>query len=168
VQNQLKPLFVKAALSDFEKDAVLERIGEMVDTKLAGNQLYQSLYDSILKMPAGEAREKALTKHMLLYTNEILGPIAAEVIRKAKAGTLSRQDATQSKVDEQKRTSAADPRGTPTSATRTAQVSTPKDLRNQIITEYKAAHGGDEPDTEYVIAESWKRTQAAAKGPRRA
>lgn len=158
VRGLLKPLFAKATLSDFEQNAALEKIGTLVDDTLASNSLYQAMYDSILQREPGEDREKALTAHMLRFTNEILGGIAAKVIREAKGGTLTRQVAKQSQVDAQKRTSKTDPKGASVGTTRTAATTDPAQLRAQITNEYKAAHGGELPDADYLLREMAKRT----------
>lgn len=156
VKGQLKPLFAKSGLSEFEQQAALERIGEEVDAKLADNRLYQSIYDSILQQPASEEREKRLTKHMLTYTNEILGPVASKVIRDAKGGAVQRQADKQTRVETQKAVSRTDPRGASVSVAQPANLG-PK----ETIAAIKAEH--PDWDTSQVLTESWKRANAPKK-----
>lgn len=166
VQGLLKPLFAKASLSEFEQNAALSKIGELVDERLGANSLYQAMYDSILQREPGEDREKALTAHMLRFTNEILGGIAAKVIRDAKGGALTRQGAKQSQVDAQRRTAKTDPKGASVGTARTAATTDPAQLRAQIVNEYKAANGGSEPDREYLMSEMAKRSGVFSKPKR--
>ena len=74
-------------------------------------RLYQATYQDILRRPPTEARDAALRKHILSYTNEIIGPITTAVIRQAKGGQLDRQTAKQSQVAAQASVSKTDPRG---------------------------------------------------------
>lgn len=166
VQGLLKPLFAKASLSEFEQNAALQKIGELVDESLGANSLYQAMYDSILQREPGEAREKALTAHMLKFTNEILGKIATKVVREAKGGALTRQPAKQSQVDAQRRTSKTDPKGASVGTTRTAATTDPAQLRATIVNEYKAAHGGEEPPREYLMEQMAKRSGVFGKPKR--
>jgi hypothetical protein len=119
--------------------------------------MFQSIYDSILRNnPPGEEREKKLAKHLMTYTQQILGPITAPVIRAAKQGTLDRTAEKKTTVDSQKRASASDPRGT-SIAPSSSQPQSPAQMRSQIIDEYKKAHGGEDPDMSYVMGEAFKR-----------
>ena len=118
--------FAKAGLSEFEKGAALQAIGEKADEALGwgpdgepkpwnelndAQRLYQATYQDILRRPPTEARDAALRKHILSYTNEIIGPITTAVIRQAKGGQLDRQTAKQSQVAAQASVSKTDPRG---------------------------------------------------------
>lgn len=155
IRAQLKPSFDRAGLTDFEADAARREIGDLIDQKLGDDSLYQHIYDSILIEPPSESREKKLTKHMLTYTQEKLGPIVADVLRKAKAGTLKRQTDRQDKVDTQKKASSSDPRGTSITAPSTQPLTT----NAAIIAEYKAANNGEAPTQEYVLGEALKRVR---------
>jgi hypothetical protein len=162
VQGQLKPLFAKSSLSVPEQEWALGKIGEAIDERLGSHDLYQSIYDSILKRPPSEEREKALTAHLLKYTNQILGPIATKVIRDAKSGAMTRQDTKQSKVGDQTRASKSDPKATSVAAPG-GQPLTLSQIRTQVVDEYKRTHNGDEPETSYVIAEGFKRFNAGKR-----
>ena len=153
IRDLLKPSFAKAELTKFEQNAALREIGENVDALLEKNQLYQSIYESILLDPPSEAREARLVKHMLTYTNEIIGPIAANVLRDAKGGTATRQAVKQAKVEEQKKTSATDPRGTSI----TPAQARPDNSNAAIIKQYMDTHNGEKPSMDYVLGEALKR-----------
>lgn len=163
---QLKPQFTKAGLTEFEANAAQAEIGRLMDEKLSANGLYQSLRDSLEMQlrsdPGNENLHTELTKLSLMYGQEYLGPIAAQVIRTAKGGALNRQSARETKVDAQKVASAADPKGVSIVPSAPQQMS-PKDLGAQIVKEYMDSHNGDRPSTEYIIAERMKRTAAAQK-----
>lgn len=155
IKAQLKPSFAKAGLTDFESEAALQKIGNAVDAKLEADGLYQSLYDSILLQAPSEAREKALTKHMLTYTNIYLGTILAETLRAAKGGALNRQTDKQTTVEGQKKASQTDPRGTSTAAVAPQQ----RTSNAAIEKEYTDAHNGEKPSLEWVLGEAFKRNK---------
>jgi hypothetical protein len=170
VRDQLKPRLANSGLTAFEQTSALREIGEAIDSAFghkgedgkwtagahASARMFQSVYDSISQQPAGEAREKALTKHILTYTNQVLGPITTKVIRAAKNGTLERQPEKQAKVTAQTTASSTDPRGTSVS-TPSPQSLSPAQLRAQVIDDFKKAHNGEEPDREYVMKEGARR-----------
>jgi hypothetical protein len=171
LQRQLEPLFAKSGLSKFEQNAALAQIGEAIDAELGtlnedgswqpgGDKFFQSTYDHIVSQPPSEAREKALTAHYLKYANPRLGRIAAKVTREAKAGTLDRQTVRTTQVAAQQRTSQTEPRGASITTPSAGQPQTPKAIRAQIIEQYKAAHGGSEPEATYVLAEVLKRERS--------
>jgi hypothetical protein len=111
ILGQLKPQFAKSGLTKFEEEGVIAKIGKRLDAKLAEHPYYESVYNSILLEPPSAEREAKLLKHVLSYTNPILGKIATEAILEAKEGPLTRQADKQNKVDSQKKASATDPRG---------------------------------------------------------
>ena len=162
VRGQLQPRFDSAGLTKFEQDAALRKIGDLIDQKLEQNQLYQSIYDSILGDAPSEAREKRLTRHMLSYTNESLGPIVAQVLREAKGGALARQTAKQTTVAGQQAQSRIEPRGTSITPV-SPQSMTPAQLRTQVVKEYRDAHQGDDPDVAYITKEMFTRVNAPRK-----
>lgn len=174
MKAQLKPRFASSGLTEFEQAAAFKEIGEQLDSALGtinadgswtkgthpSSPMFQSIYDSINQNNApGEEREKKLAKHLMTYTQQILGPIAAPVIRAAKQGTLDRTAEKKTTVDSQKRASASDPRGT-SIAPSSPQPQSPAQMRSQIIDEYKKAHGGEEPEMSYVMGEAFKRSNA--------
>jgi len=148
--------FAKAALTDFEKTAALNVIGEQVDAALDGNELYKSIYDSILQRPPSEARDAALRKHILSYTNEIIGPIAAQVVRQAKGGQLDRQTAKQSQVAAQAAASKSDPRGTSIAPPGSA-AKTPQQIMAEVRQEFPDA------DIATLMAKASERTRGFAQ-----
>lgn len=161
---QVKPSFTKAGLTEFESNAAIARIGTLIDAKLDANEVYKAERGSLIRQlkanPGNEKLQQELTKLTIMHGQEYLAPITAEVIRLAKGGALTRQAARDAKVTTQKTESAADPRGT-THTPSAPQTQAPKDLRAQVIKEYMDSHGGDRPDTAYIVTETWKRTQAA-------
>lgn len=167
VQGQLKPLFAKASLSEFEQEAALKKIGEELDARLEANRLYQAQRDSLEAEPPSEDREKRLTKLMLRYTNELLGPVASDVIRKAKGGALDRQTTKQNQVETQRRASSAEPRAVSVATPGQTQPQTLSQLQSSIREEYRKQHGGEEPESSFVISEGWKRFQAQQVGRRK-
>ena len=159
VQGQLKPLFAKASLSEFESSAALEKIGASVDEKLEANATFRAVRDQILSRPPSDEREKALTRHLLSYVQEYIGPIAAQVIREAKGGALNRQSA----AAEKKAAQAADSRTEPKGASLTPaqpRTTSPTELHAQITKEYMDAHNGDRPSMDYLVKEGMKRMSA--------
>ncbi len=172
-QAQLKPAFDKAGLSEFEATAAMSRIGDLIDQKLGVKNedgtwtqatdsrapLFQSVYDSILRQAPSEKREQALTKHILTYTNEILGPVAGEVLRMAKGGALERQNSRQATVDAQTRASRTEPHGTSVnpSGPQTKSVS---QQREDIQAEYAKTHDGRKMPLTELLAEQFKRANA--------
>jgi hypothetical protein len=159
VQRQLEPLFKKAGLSKFESDSALRKIGEAVDAELDKNGFYQAKLQSLLNQPPGEDREKAHLKLMLQFTQPIMGRIASQVTREAKSGTLDRQTDRQSQRETQVNNSRSEPRGTKITAPST-QPQSPAEVRAKIVADYKAAHNGDEPESQYVLAEAMKYERA--------
>lgn len=159
VRTQLQPLFAKSGLTKFETNAALREIGEAIDAKLEADGLYQSTYNSILLEPPSEAREKRLLRHMLTYTNEHIGGIASRVIREAKEGALNRQTDRQNTVADQTKTSKTDPSGTSIGAS----APQAKTSNADIIADYKAAHNGEAPSIDQILAEAFKRTSGARK-----
>ena len=124
--------FTEAGRTPFAQQAALREIGERIDQELAADDLYQSIYDSILLQPPGEAREKALINHMLTFTNNSgrLGRIAGEVIGAARNGTPTRQA---SKV-----------------------IGNPARARAAFTERYKAEHNGEPPTLEQWFDHVWK------------
>lgn len=170
---QLKPAFDKAGLSKFEGDAAMAEIGSRIDQRLGLKNedgtwtkgtderapLFQAVYDSILHQPASEQREKALTKHILTYTSEILGPIAGEVLRMAKGGALERQTEAQTRVAGQVRTSRTEPHGTSITPSG-PQTKSPGQMKEEIKAEYAKTHPGREMPLNELLAEQFKRQTA--------
>lgn len=170
---QLKPAFDRAGLSEFEATAAMSRIGDLIDQKLGVKSedgtwteatdsrapLFQSVYDSILRQPPSEKREQALTKHILTYTNEILGPIAGEVLRLAKGGALQRQNTRQTTVDAQTRASRTEPHGTSVNASGPQSKSVAQQ-REDIQAEYAKTHDGAKMPLRELLAEQFKRATA--------
>lgn len=151
----VKPILAKAGLTKFETDAALTKIGNMVDEQLKANGTYQTIYNTIEARPVSDAREKALTRHVLTYTQEILGDIVSQVAREATEGKLGRQDATQDKVAKQAAASRMDPQGTSVGSSST-QPQTAEQLEAAIVKEYQDSHG-TAPDRRYITEALWKR-----------
>lgn len=173
VKGQLKQRFESSGLTEFEQASALREIGDQIEAHLGrveadgswtkgshpSSPMFQSLYDSIIKNNApGEAREKKLTKHLLTYTQQILGPITAQVMRAAKKGALDRQAEKKTTVDSQTRVSKVDPRGTSIAASR-PQASTPAQMRTQVIADL-TKQLGREPEMSEVMKETWARVNA--------
>jgi hypothetical protein len=170
---QLKPAFDKAGLSEFEATAAMGRIGDLIDQKLGIKNedgtwsqatdsrapLFQSVYDSILRQAPSDKREQALTKHILTYTNEILGTVAGEVLRMAKGGALDRQNSRQATVDAQTRTSRTEPHGTSVNPSG-PQTKSPTQEREAIQAEYAKTHDGRKMPLSELLAEQFKRSTA--------
>jgi hypothetical protein len=157
VRNQLQPKFAASGLSEFEQQGALREIGSRVDAELEKDGLYNSIYDSILQDDPSPQREKALKAHMLKFTQPIIGRITAQVIREAKGGTLNRQADKAAKVANQTRDSKTEPQGTSITTNTPASQMSPAQLREDIISKYKAANGGAEPEREYVMKEAARR-----------
>jgi hypothetical protein len=170
---QLKPAFDKAGLSEFEATAAMGRIGDLIDQKLGVKNedgtwtnatdsrapLFQSVYDSLLRQAPSEKREQALTKHILTYTNEILGTVAGEVLRMAKGGALDRQNSRQATVDAQTRASRTEPHGTSVNPSG-QQTKSPSQEREAIQTEYAKTHDGRKMPLHELLREQFKRVTA--------
>lgn len=176
ITGQLETLFNQAQLSELEQEAAFTKVREGIYEKLGtidatGNWtkgshpsawLFQQEYDRLASLLPNPDAEKQLSKLILSYTNEVIGPLASGVTRKAKEGTLTRQTAKQTKVAGQQATSKTEPKGASIAPAR-AQAQTPKQLREQVIKEYKDAHGGEEPDLNYIHAEMFKRVANAPR-----
>lgn len=159
---QLQPRFKTAGLTAFEQNAAMVKIGQLVDQKLAELPYYQAALDSILGRAPGEAREKEHQAHLLKYTNQILGPIVAQVIREAKGGTLARQETRQETRTTQTAASNSDPKTRSTTPAQPADVTDPNALIALIRTEWATAHPGEEMPREHLIKEQMKRSGAFA------
>lgn len=157
---QLQPKFKAAGLTEFEQNAAMVKIGQLVDQKLAESPYYQAALDSILSRAPGEAREKEHLAHLLKYTNQILGPIVAQVTREAKGGTLARQEVRQETRTRQTAASNTDPKTRSTTPAQPAPINNPQALITQIRTEWASAHPGEEMSREHLINEQMKRSGA--------
>lgn len=177
VSTQLKAKLSSSGLTEKMQGWALKEIGESIDAAFGFKNedgswsegsdpkaaLFQSRYDSICQQPPGEAREKALRKHIQTYTNEIIGPIYSSVVKDAIKPRVDAQAERANKVDKQTQTSKLEPQGTSAApSTPSAQGQTDKQLLDQVKADYRAAHNGEEPDRDYVIKEGWKRRSAAA------
>jgi hypothetical protein len=122
-----------------------------------GNRFFQSTLDDIRSRPPSPEREAAIHKHFLSYIQPLLGPTAAQEIRTVKGGAITRQAATQAKVEAQQRASRENPTGTSTAPVQ-PQSATPSNLRATIEQEYRAQNNGSNPTPEYMISEMMKRS----------
>lgn len=156
IKGQLKDPFTRAGLTEFERSAAGLKIAELIDQKLENNTAFKMKEESVLKQAPGEARERAHSALILQYASAYLGPIAAQVIREAKGGTLNRQADRANKVAAQTDASKTEPRGTSIKVPG-AQPMSDKDLQAQIRKEFADANNGEEAPLEYVMAEGFKR-----------
>ena len=162
---QVNPLLKKAGLTEFEQKAARERIGNLLDQKLRENAMYQTARNRLEAGTLDAARSKELTKLILTYTQELLGPITAGVLREATHGKLARQTETDNRVAEQQNRSRTDPRGT-SAGSQTGQPQTTAQIEEALVNEYKAAHNGEMPDRRWVTQKMWDRMNTG-KGQRR-
>lgn len=160
--TQVKPVLQKAGLTEYETKNALREIGELVDGKLKSIDTYQRTRDRLEAGTIDAAREKEISKTTLTYTQEILGPIVRDVIRRATAGKLGRQTATEERVAQQQRDSRTDPRGTSVSSSPAAPQS-PEQIEAGLIKEYADAHNGDKPDRRWLTEKTWERMNAAPR-----
>lgn len=156
VRTQLKQKFVNAGLTEFEQEGALRVIGEQIDEKLEADEFYQSRRLDLESREPSESRDRELRKLFLTHTQTIIGRITADVLRRAKAGTLDRQTTKDTTVATQTATSKTDPQGA-SITTSGPQTQTPAQLRTQVIDEYKKSHNGEEPDRDYVMKEGARR-----------
>jgi hypothetical protein len=170
VADQLKPLFTKSGLQGTVLDKARAEIGTRIDQTLEAHPLYQTLYDGIERRlmaatdPAKrEAIEKELTAHELLYSQPLIGPIAAKVLKEFTAPALKVQTDKEAVVAGQVHASRTDARGASVS-TSPGKVMTPAALREQITAEYRAKNGADAELPEgYLIREMQKRSGVFTK-----
>lgn len=165
IDGQLKPLFSKSGLQGTVLEKARAEVGARLDAELEKNGYYQTLYDGIehrLKAETDSAKREAIEKelmaHELLYSQPIIGPIAAKVIKEFTNPALKTQSDKETKVAGQVHASRTDARGGAVT-TSPGKVMTPAALREQITTEYRAKHGADAELPEgYLIREMQKRS----------
>ena len=179
ITTQLKQRFASSGLSEFEQDSAMRVVGEEVDKAIgrrnpdgswtAGSEPwaghFQAEYnrlENLLQRSKDETTAKQaeteLSKIQLTSINRIIGKIAADVMRRAKAGALNRQQEKQTRIDGQTAISRTDPRGTSITPS-SPQPQDAKSVRADIIKEYAAAHNGEQPSPEYIMQEAWKRSK---------
>jgi hypothetical protein len=164
IARQLWPKLTEAGLSEFERTAAWSLICEKLDAALEADQLYGPVRDNILLGEPGDKREAKHRAHILKYAAPHVPRVMTEVLRMAKSGALTRQAAKDTKVEEQRKVSATDPKGTSIApASLTAQ--TPHQMRTEIIKAYQDAHNGESPTMEHVFAEEFKRMGVFQRKP---
>lgn len=159
VVAQLEPRFKLAGLSEFESKAALQRIGQLLDEKLAASDIYQSILESILRRPPSEAREKDHAAHLMRYTQQYLGKITTQVLKEAKSGALTRQTERDAKRDQQVLNSQTSPKGGSITAASPQNVGDPKALDAQLSAEWEKAHPGEPVDLRWKMAQIFERTK---------
>jgi hypothetical protein len=133
--SQLRPKFTEAGLSKAEMEWTWKLFSDKLDAALIADPLYEPLYQSILLEEPGDARETKLRKHILKYAAPKAPRLLTGVLRDVKSGAVTRQTDKETKVEDQRRTSATDPRGTsiaPSSPT----TQTPLQMRTEIVEAY--------------------------------
>ena len=164
--GQVKPLLKNAGLSDYEAKHALSQIGDRIDAKLKEIKAYQIARDRLEDGNIDDAREKAISKLTLTYTQEIVGGIVRDVIREATQGKLARQTAKDERVAEQERTSRTDARGSSVSGS-PSQPMTVAQMEDALVKEYKAQHNDEAPDRRWITENIWKKMGASAGAARR-